>query len=67
MLDGGDASIDIGTDDVGYGGMAGILVEPVEGTRFGVSYTSQVKLDLKDKPKTNNLGPLLKEAFDLPG
>ena len=67
VLDGGDASIDIGTDDVGYGGMAGILIEPVEGTRFGVSYTSQVKLDLKDKPKTNNLGPLLKEAFDLSG
>ena len=54
-------------DDVGYGGMAGILIEPVEGTRFGVTYTSQVKLDLKDKPKTNNLGPLLKEAFDLSG
>lgn len=67
VLDGGDASIDIGADDVGFGGMAGVLIEPVEGTRFGVTYTSQVKLDLKDKPKTNNLGPLLKEAFDLSG
>lgn len=67
VLDGGNASIDIGADDVGFGGMAGILLEPLEGTRFGVTYTSQVKLDLKDKPKTNNLGPLLREALDLSG
>ena len=67
MLGGGNASIDVSSDDVGYGGIAGILIEPVEGTRFGVTYTSQVKLDLKDKPTTNNLGPLLKEAFDLSG
>ena len=63
VLDGGDASIDISSQDVGYGGIAGILVEPVEGTRFGVTYTSQVKLDFKEKPKTNNLGPLLKGAL----
>ena len=67
VLDGGNASLDIGADDVGFGGMAGILLEPLEGTRFGVTYTSQVKLDLKDKPKTNNLGPLLQEALDLSG
>jgi long-chain fatty acid transport protein len=59
VLGGGDASIDIGDDDVGYGGMAGVLIEPVEGTRFGITYTSEVKLDFKDKPKTNNLGPVL--------
>ena len=59
VLGGGDASVDIGADDVGYGGMAGILIEPVEGTRFGVTYTSQVDLHFKDRPKTNNLGPVL--------
>jgi long-chain fatty acid transport protein len=49
-------------------GIGVVLGDPLaERTRFGVSYTSQVKLDLKDKPKTNNLGPLLKEAFDLSG
>ncbi len=67
VLDGGDASIDIGADDVGYGGIAGILVEPVEGTRFGVTYTSQVKLDFKENPTTNNLGPLLQDAFNTSG
>ncbi len=67
VLDGGDASIDVSDSDVGYGGIAGILVEPAEGTRFGVTYTSQLKLDFKDKPTTNNLGPLLAEALDLSG
>ncbi len=67
VLDGGDASISLNSTDVGYGGMAGVLIEPVEGTRFGVTYQSQVKLDLKDRPKTNNLGPLLSDALDVSG
>jgi long-chain fatty acid transport protein len=64
VLGGGNASVDISADDLGYGGMAGILVEPVEGTRFGVTYTSQVKLDFKDRPKTNNLGPVLERTLN---
>jgi long-chain fatty acid transport protein len=67
VLDGGNASIDISSQDIGYGGIAGILLEPAEGTRFGVTYTSQVKLDFKEKPTTNNLGPLLKGALDVSG
>ena len=67
VFGGGNASIDVSSNDVGYGGIAGILIEPVEGTRFGVTYTSQVKLDFKEKPTTNNLGPLLKDALDLSG
>lgn len=66
-LDGGDASLDVSDHDVGYGGLAGILIEPIEGTRFGITYTSQVKLDFKDKPTTNNLGPLLQDALDASG
>jgi long-chain fatty acid transport protein len=67
VLDGGDASIALDSTDVGYGGMAGILIEPVEGTRFGVTYQSQVELDFKDRPKTNNLGSLLGDALDISG
>lgn len=67
VLDGGDASIDISSQDVGYGGIAGILLEPMEGTRFGVTYTSQVKLDFNEKPTTNNLGPLLADALNASG
>ena len=67
IFGGGDASIDVSSQDVGYGGIAGILIEPVDGTRFGVTYTSQVKLDFKEKPKTNNLGPGLQGVFDATG
>ena len=67
VLGGGNASIDVSSQDVGYGGIAGILIEPVEGTRFGVTYTSQVKLDFKEKPTTNNLGPGLQGALDATG
>jgi long-chain fatty acid transport protein len=67
VLDGGDASIDIASTDVDYGGIAGILLEPVEGTRFGVTYMSQLKLDFKEKPTTNNLGPGLQAALDASG
>ncbi len=62
-LGGGNASIDISDDDIGYGGMAGVLIEPIEGTRIGVTYISQVKLDFKDRPKTNNLGPVLNDVL----
>ena len=64
VLGGGNASIDISANDFGYGGMAGVLIEPVEGTRFGVTYTSQIKLNFKDRPKTNNLGPVLEATLN---
>jgi long-chain fatty acid transport protein len=67
VLDGGDASVDLGASDVGYGGLAGVLIEPAEGTRIGVTYTSQVKLDFKDRPKTNNLGPALQNVLNQGG
>jgi long-chain fatty acid transport protein len=67
VLGEGNASIDFSGQDVGYGGIAGILLEPTEGTRFGVTYTSEVKLDFKDNPTTNNLGPLLQGALDISG
>ena len=47
VLDGGDASIELNSTDVGYGGMAGVLIEPRKGTRIEVTYQSQVKLDFK--------------------
>ena len=34
-------------DDIGYGFNFGVLVEPVRGTRIGVSYRSSIKYDLE--------------------
>ena len=42
----------------GFGANAGILVEPVKGTRIGVTYLSPVSLDFKATPSFSTLGPL---------
>ncbi|MEN6467252.1 MAG: outer membrane protein transport protein [Syntrophaceae bacterium] len=46
----------------GYGGNFGILVEPREGTRFGLTYLTEVNLDFAATPEFSGLGPVL-EAF----
>jgi long-chain fatty acid transport protein len=58
VLDGlPDGRLKFSDDQFGVGGMAGLMLEPIEGTRFGVTYTSPVELDFKDRPSTKNLGP----------
>jgi long-chain fatty acid transport protein len=54
---GQDGRLKFEDDEFGVGGMAGVMLEPIKGTRFGVTYVSPVKLDFKDRPSTNNLGP----------
>lgn len=46
----------------GYGGNFGILVEPKNGTRFGLTYLTEVKLDFASVPEFSGLGPVL-QAF----
>ncbi|MEN6373908.1 MAG: OmpP1/FadL family transporter [Smithella sp.] len=46
----------------GYGGNFGILVEPREGMRFGLTYLTEVKLDFSATPEFSGLGPVL-ETF----
>lgn len=43
----------------GYGVNAGVLVEPQKGTRFGLTWLSEVKLDFSAVPQFDGLGPLL--------
>jgi len=43
----------------GYGANLGILVEPMPGTRFGLTYLSEVKLDFSAVPELSGLGPVL--------
>ena len=60
VLDGGeDGRLKFADSELGAGGMAGLMLEPVGGTRFGVTYISPVKLNFKDIPSTRNLGPVL--------
>ena len=53
--------------DVGFGGNAGVLISPREGTRFGVQYRSKVDLEYEDKPDLSGVGPLLQAALNLTG
>src|SRR5512144_1604281 len=74
VFGGPDGQIQLKSNDVGAGGIAGILIEPMEGTRFGVSYNSPVKLDFKENPDLrgggavfNALDPRISNAKIDPG
>lgn len=60
LLVGQDGRLKFKDDELGFGGMAGVILEPIQGTRFGVTYISPVELDFKDRPATKNLGPGLR-------
>jgi long-chain fatty acid transport protein len=65
VLNGGsDGSLKFEDDEPGFGGMAGVMLEPWHGGRFGVTYISPVKLDFKDTPSTSNIGPILTAVTD---
>ncbi|HTY89392.1 MAG TPA: outer membrane protein transport protein [Candidatus Acidoferrum sp.] len=54
----GDGTLKLRDEQWGFGGIGGIIITPREGTRLGVTYLSEVKLDFSDKPSLHNLGPL---------
>ena len=43
----------------GWGGNLGLLYEPDKGTRFGLTYSSQVKLNFAPQVQFTNTGPIL--------
>jgi long-chain fatty acid transport protein len=51
----------------GVGGMAGVLLEPRQGTRFGVTYISPVDLTFDDVLSTDGLGPFLRAILQARG
>ncbi|MFA5204748.1 MAG: outer membrane protein transport protein [Lentisphaeria bacterium] len=44
----GDGQLVIKSETLGVGGGAGVLVEPVQGTRFGLTYMSPIDLNFND-------------------
>jgi len=54
-----DGQIKLKDSDVGFGGNAGILIEPWEGTRFGLTYRSKIDLKFDDAVSFDGLGPVL--------
>jgi long-chain fatty acid transport protein len=53
----GDGQMTLKDTAWGFGANVGIMVEPVKGTRVGVTYLSPVDLNFKDTPEFSNLGP----------
>ena len=51
----------------GFGANLGILVEPKPGTRFGLTYLSEVKLDFGAVPEFSGLGPGLEALLNSKG
>ena len=62
----GDGQLKLKDETWGFGANVGVLVEPRQGTRFGVTYLSPVKLDFKATPSFSNLGPLGGAIFAAP-
>lgn len=52
----GDGQLTLKDEAWGFGANLGVMVEPVQGTRVGVTYLSPVKLNFQDNPSFSNLG-----------
>jgi long-chain fatty acid transport protein len=53
-----DGQVQVKDTTAGVGGNVGLLFEPKKGSRLGVAYYSQVKLNFSDTPAFTGLGPL---------
>jgi long-chain fatty acid transport protein len=52
-----DGKLEVEDEDWTYQLNLGILLEPWESTRFGLTYLSEADLEFKDNPKFSGLGP----------
>jgi len=61
-----DGQMKVNNHTWGYGGNAGIMLQPQEGTRIGINYLSQVDLNFNAKPGFTGLGPGLGAVLQNP-
>lgn len=62
-----DGKLELDADDVGYGFNLGMLVSPWSGTRFGLTYRSEVDLKFEDAATLKNIGPVLQGLLNASG
>lgn len=62
-----DGQIKAKDDDVGYGYNLGLLLEPTEALRFGITYRSDIDLDFKDVMSSTGLGQNLERLLNRTG
>jgi len=63
----GDGSLRLQDVTAGVGGIFGVMLEPQNGTRVGVTYYSPIKLDFGATPSYNNVGPGVNAALNAAG
>jgi long-chain fatty acid transport protein len=61
-----DGQLKLQDETWGFGADVGVLIVPREGTRIGLTYLSQVKLDFKDRPEISVFGGNLGTLFTTP-
>jgi long-chain fatty acid transport protein len=64
---GSDGKLTLEDNAWGYGANVGILCELGKGSRIGVTYLSEVKLDFNDVPEFKNIGPGLTAVLNARG
>jgi long-chain fatty acid transport protein len=64
---GTDGKLTLEDNEWGYGANVGILFELGKGTRIGVTYLSEVKLNFQDTPEFENIGPGLTTVLQARG
>ncbi len=62
-----DGKLKIEDDDVAYGFNLGLMLTPRDGTRFGLTYRSEVDLEFKDTASLKNIGPVLQGLLNVSG
>jgi long-chain fatty acid transport protein len=62
-----DGELKLDSDDVGYGFNLGLMLTPRDGTRFGLTYRSEVDLEFKDAASLKNIGPVLQGLLNASG
>jgi long-chain fatty acid transport protein len=60
-----DGQLKLDADDIGYGYNFGVLVEPSQKTRLGLTYRSKIDLEFDDAVSARNLSPALSTILDL--
>jgi len=58
-ITGADGKLSMSDGTWGWGGNLGLMYEATPGTRFGLTYSSQVKLDFEPQARFSGTGPVL--------
>ena len=64
---GADGKLSMSDSTWGWGGNLGLMYEATPGTRFGLTYSSQVKLDFEPQAQFSGTGPLLTALLNARG